>query len=445
MDSYNRGYQPGIAGLSGTSIGTAEILADSSSQLGLAVTRDAGFYATSYTMGAGVDGVSAGTKVISFRGTDFDMGGGLQEFRLDFWNGWSTFLGFGSNSQFPLARAYFRAVAKSDFPVGADAPPVNVLTTGHSLGGALAGFTAARGKVESYAVDPIPYGVTAWADAISDAWQATLKEFNLGLWDIVSATVGLVIPGTDTTWQRFVARFVEHLSDRRPALSSVKGVYLEGEIASSILTLQPILASLLASGGLLFPGLGAAISALGLQQAIAGVMNNAVEDRGGLEKIKNHGVSGDPILLHSPALITLLLFGERQWPTEQGRSDWTGVVRYFLAPVFDKEVATGLGRVEAEGERNPGTGLTSPGEQLTRIIAYSAINEGTRVFGDTGIRALFDDGQDLGLALALPPNLLPESFDEEARKQVGRLIAEYAGLLATKRSSRPRMPTPRTA
>ena len=69
MDAYNRGYNPGIEGLSdapGTRIGNATILNANIPQ----GSQAASFYALSYTIGAGVDGIAPGTTVISYRGTD---------------------------------------------------------------------------------------------------------------------------------------------------------------------------------------------------------------------------------------------------------------------------------------------------------------------------------------------------------------------------------------
>jgi hypothetical protein len=62
MDSYNRGYDPGLA-LTGIQIGSANLLTDSSQKLGLEITSAAGFYAAAYTL-------ADGTVVISYRGTD---------------------------------------------------------------------------------------------------------------------------------------------------------------------------------------------------------------------------------------------------------------------------------------------------------------------------------------------------------------------------------------
>ena len=72
MDSYNRGYNPGITGLSDasqTQIGSAKILQASSSQEKSKEVA-ASFYAISYTIEEGVDGITPGTTVISYRGTD---------------------------------------------------------------------------------------------------------------------------------------------------------------------------------------------------------------------------------------------------------------------------------------------------------------------------------------------------------------------------------------
>ena len=78
MDSYNRGYDAGISGLSEAPDGSAKIgnatvsvsLSDISQEFANEA-QAAGFYAISYTIeGNGVDGLSSGDTVLSFRGTD---------------------------------------------------------------------------------------------------------------------------------------------------------------------------------------------------------------------------------------------------------------------------------------------------------------------------------------------------------------------------------------
>lgn len=98
MDSYQRGYSPGISGITGNKIGTASILEVELPES----SQSDGFYAAAYQWGA--------DKVISYRGTDFDVTNSFQrgdsvtvkldkaiksEFLKDLVNGWSTFLAGG--------------------------------------------------------------------------------------------------------------------------------------------------------------------------------------------------------------------------------------------------------------------------------------------------------------------------------------------------------------
>ena len=124
MDSYNRGYYPGVAGLSasaGTGIGLATIL-DSELPAG---SVGVGFYALSYTW--------QGQTVIFYRGTDnvdpFIMGAGSS----DLWRGWITGAGaFVPGGQAQLAVDFYNSAASG-----------NVILTWHSLGGGLAGVNPA--------------------------------------------------------------------------------------------------------------------------------------------------------------------------------------------------------------------------------------------------------------------------------------------------------------
>ena len=152
IDSYDRGYNQGVKGLSDTGgIGNATILTDSSVELGLPLTSGQGFYAIAYT----VTGITDGTTVIAYRGTDPSE---FSQLYLDLAHGWSSFTGLGDNSQFGLARAFYGAVTHHDFPTATNLAPANVILTGHSLGAALAGYGA--GIKVTRAITPLLSGGT---------------------------------------------------------------------------------------------------------------------------------------------------------------------------------------------------------------------------------------------------------------------------------------------
>ena len=159
MDSYQRGYAVGIKEVNGTKIGNATISTFSNISKESAEYK-AGFFAQSYNWN--------GTTVISYRGTDFDAANGKattvsgkiedfknSEYYKDLVNGWTTFLTAGLPAQFTLARQFFTAVTGRDFSDGTAAGNAivpNTIVTGHSLGGALAGFVDARTNVQSFLV-----------------------------------------------------------------------------------------------------------------------------------------------------------------------------------------------------------------------------------------------------------------------------------------------------
>lgn len=126
MDAYNHGYDQGTV-VGQSQIGNATITYQSSI-LPESAEVAASFYALSYTLGSGVEGVSSGTTVISYRGTDSLWG--------DFSTDLQTLLGTADTEQLQLPAALYQQV---DLVNGINA----IITTGHSLGGALAGLIGA--------------------------------------------------------------------------------------------------------------------------------------------------------------------------------------------------------------------------------------------------------------------------------------------------------------
>lgn len=141
MDSYNRGYDAGISGLSENGgIGNATITTTLSdvSETFEADAEAAGFYAVAYQWN--------GETVISYRGTDNPNP--LAE-GSDFWNGWTLGAGFPQASQGGLSIDFFESVVgggdanSSAFDEGAGD---GVIVTGHSLAGGLAVICGMGGR-----------------------------------------------------------------------------------------------------------------------------------------------------------------------------------------------------------------------------------------------------------------------------------------------------------
>src|SRR5262245_23041982 len=124
MDAYNRGYNAGLKISSSQKIG----LADLKIAMGDEPAQSAGFFAQSYQLG--------GETIIAYRGTDVLPALNLALFNPSTWTdiaAWSIWFEQNYNAtQVRLAVDFYRLVQQT---LGG-----NIVTTGHSLGGALAGL-----------------------------------------------------------------------------------------------------------------------------------------------------------------------------------------------------------------------------------------------------------------------------------------------------------------
>jgi hypothetical protein len=156
MDSYNRGYGQGVNNLDvvigQTRIGNAVI----SSQVDIGLNSaaiTASFYAIAYDM-TGVAGFADGERVIAYRGSDYEDTNGNIVRSNDLWQGWTVGAGFAGAQQAELALAFYSAVTGQS-PYNT---PGTVTLTGHSLGGALAGFVSALSGNRAVLFDHLPFG-----------------------------------------------------------------------------------------------------------------------------------------------------------------------------------------------------------------------------------------------------------------------------------------------
>ena len=404
LDAYNRGYGQNVGGLPSTGwIGQAEIVSQSNFASG-SDEVNAGFYGIAYNW--------QGQTVFSYRGTNIENGLPQSD---DVFNGWSLGAGFSSSSQGQLAVKFYEAVSGVDSIYDYNAG--TAIFTGHSLGGGLAGYVGALSHGDSFGFDHMPFLNAAWGQAISEAasraLQAASAEFGSTVTIDELAAAALLGTVSDLYDAAIVFRdtFVDEWNIVKPKTDTMSGYYLEGEFLAAVRLADESLNGIDLTS--LFD--------LSLGYPIGGLLTEGVysEDVVQKTKISNRDVDLGPIGLHSQSLLTTTLFGERQWVSEGGGNQWEQSAKYIFPSLNSDTIGVQIGLGSYPGEDGPGGKMAS-------MIAYSAINEGARIFGDTGIRALFNDADELGRQLTRASNAL----STETLDLIGATIAEFSGLLA---------------
>ncbi|MDN5850654.1 MAG: DUF2974 domain-containing protein, partial [Nitrococcus sp.] len=410
LDAYNRGYGAGIDLQDKTKIAEVTVGNTAEELLDLGVAEAAGFQAVVYDV-SNFDGLNQ-DQVISFRGTD-----GL----YDVWSGWTLGAGYTGAGQAELALQFYSKVAgHSPFDEDGNKP----LLTGHSLGAGLAGYLSLISGSSAVGFDHMPYGVGALASIYSEA-QARLTADGRGdEWPPTSveeaasllASVGMHYPD-------FSDFYAYHTQDE--ILARVR----DGTIA---LAFGEVL-------GLISPFLTLLGGAIAASQVLAErqITNDELQTFDWSALPFDSVIPDITAARHSQALLTILLFGEKEAPAENA---WQidGLSHDFLSSLFSNEVgeAAIAGNETVKGadrsEHNYGS-------ILQKTIAYSALDgEEGLVFGNVGIRALFDDMDELGQVYRenghdqfLDKAIFPLSFDTATiRTVLSRIVVQYAGALA---------------
>ena len=289
-----------------------------------------------------------GSKIVSYRGTDDPIGGYIWD--GDIWNGWLVGGGLVHNNQAELAFKFYQEVVdgvENTFTT-------NVSFTGHSLGGGLAGLVGGAYGKEAIMFDNMPFEL---------ALQNTIDLASEGgvFWPELEALVFGAGSAVDS-----------ETSEHRTISTS-------GEALETFRSLQQTIQ---------FP--------LSLGEGV---------DLGSVEK-------------HSMSALVMRMFVDASYNNEAeytSSEDWLSASEHFWEVLYNKagtdynDFAKQILLEKVEG----GFHAVELGEKpdyssvLRDIIAYSAINEGVRVFGDTAIRSFWDDANELGSALdaALPDEL----------------------------------------
>ena len=312
-----------------------------------------------------------GQKVISYRGTDTPFLSA--EFNKDVNYGWTTGAGLIDSRQADLAAQFFQLVVGNGSTSGLtlnDLYAANVALTGHSMGGGLAGLIATiYGQQYASLFDPMRFALAA-TNLISAVNYGVVDEF------------GNVIPRPDLKDLYFLG------SDANASIASGIGSYsIQGQALSTILGAWA----------------GAPSTTDPLDLGFSGILGDYQR--------------------HSQSLLVIRMYADQ---TANVGTDWLAASQFVLPKLFDDSLADALGLLSGN---STGTGTDDAAGKLRTKIAYSAIDDGTFIYGNTGIRALYDDASELGRIIVA--NGTAEYLkDPGVLKAIGDIIAEYAGLLA---------------
>ncbi len=364
MDSYNRGYNAGIEDLGGVSSNLGNAIIIRQSDTRVGFAdRNAGFYAIAYKL-------ESGETVISYRGTD-SLAGSAAAGGSDTVNGYGVATGKLDGKQALLAFQFYNSIARDlNDGVPGDPRTANISVTGHSLGGGLAGLVGAVYGKQGFLFDNMTFE------------QAAINMKTTS----IAALKSEVYQGR-TPWSETISSLPSSL---------LKTYFVDGEFL-----------------GFLRNG--------GMNPENAQKTPQLALDAGTDVTISDLNGGNDFLHLHSIATLTMVLYAD----TAGIPGDWGAAAKYFWPVAYDDDFASSFhdfsfqqGTMFRKGDFS---GI------LRTALAYSAIDEGARPFGDTGIVSFFDDANNLGLSLktsGVSQTLTAYASD------ISKAFVEYAGLLA---------------
>lgn len=124
-----------------------------------------------------------------------------------------------------------------------------------------------------------------------------------------------------------------------------------------------------------------------------------------------------PTERHSMALHTVLVWEKENHAAVDG---WQEIAAHLWDSFNSNAIAAEVGFDTLAG-------VSTPGDKMAMGIAYSVVSEGARPFGDTGVRAFFDDARDLGKAVDDGSNQYMNSW---VIQELSNVLVNYSGLLA---------------
>jgi len=388
FDSYNRGDRPNMdaSATTGGLIGLAEVT-HQSPVIALTSGNQSGrdFSATAYDWD--------GQTVIAYRGTDNPS---LTEDIIDGWVIGGGIITKGTQAD-EAEDFYLEVTGRSayDYPQ----PASDVILTGHSLGGGLAAYIGSLSGQETVAFDHMPFSAAAWLAWALESERVTGTAF----YEFLIPNSGAVTPVTAPAYGQLEAYYVfgEALAAGRAAAAGASA------FAAAFTTLV----------GSYFPG-GSTVPT----SAFAGWVQHAADGEAATQyepPLESFGGPRNAVNLHSMTLAVHLMYARvhdlTEWHTF-GPDLWNA---FFLEKVGDA--------VESNYLAEFADGKMTNGYKLGGMLAYSAIADGVKPFGDLAIKVLFDDAGDVGKAM-------DDAGKSGAIMDLGQSLAEitlqYAGLVA---------------
>ncbi|HEX3944678.1 MAG TPA: hypothetical protein VHW69_11375 [Rhizomicrobium sp.] len=365
MDAYNEtstvanASKPYLALPNGSGIGT---------QIGGATVTDVNEIATDSFLGVVYSW--NGSAVISFRGTDAGS---------DVVNGWTIFLGdYTAPEALDAAQLYQNVNGSSS----------NIILTGHSLGGALAGFVADVYDGTAVIFDNTPYEQTA------------TNLYNASTLPGLDQDGQVVRPIDDPiALENFYRGTATSLSE-----TGITAYATQGEIAQNLRVEQTKQITPLNDGSIWSPTWPQPIPNFSWT---TGLVNLGIALYNGYE-------------LHSSSLLPILTYAQ----VVHQDAKWTPVSGFVVGELFDESIALAI------GEQLAGTdGSADPVTKMQMMIAYSALPSGPYLYGDTAIVSLFQDADAFG-TMENTSALAGYLKSNPVESAIAGIIDEYAGLLA---------------
>ncbi|MFC6488548.1 hypothetical protein [Nitratireductor sp. GCM10026969] len=391
LDSYYRGEGPGSFTIPGSRIGNARIR-DTDLPLG---SHDAGFYAVAYEWN--------GQTIISYRGTDTDD---LAATASDAWNGWRLGAGFPDTSQGRLAIEFYESVLRqiNDDPVLTvyDDAPHKPLLVGHSLGGGLAGFVSLLSGTQAEVFDHMPFGAAAMGAIGSEVERR-----------VAAMKADGRLPD-DFHYDTLTPELLQSLGMHMPNFGKVNAMHVKSEIGEGLRDGSIALKLGVLGTELTAPFFGPLASYFGYKVSTG---QSEAEQKIDYAQLETFGWDGGAVARHS--LVTLL------YAKENHGDNWHAVADSILKAFFDEEVAWTTSAVQTwvTFETQPADAISN----MQAVIAYSALEEGGLPFGNTGIRAIFNDADQLGRLVSAPDASMSI---KDLAPAIAKFMVAYGGILA---------------